>query len=116
MEKIIKYGGWVMSLISMCALVVTEGYNYGGAEAGGDDDYVLTIAGITAYTAGMIVTFLASDDNTGACTLNINSIGAGDIKNQAGGDPVDSHIDANSFVMVAYDGTNFVLLTPDANP
>ena len=23
MEKIIKYGGWVMSLISMCALVVT---------------------------------------------------------------------------------------------
>jgi len=109
-------GDWVMDTTTMNTLVVTEGYNYGGAEAGGDDDYVLTIAGITAYTAGMIVTFLASDDNTGACTLNINSIGAGDIKNQAGGDPVDSHIDANSFVMVAYDGTNFVLLTPDANP
>jgi len=97
--------------------IINEGsYNYGGAEAGGDDDYTISISGIAAYKAGMIVTFLATTDNTGACTLDVNSIGATAIKDQAGGDPADSYIDANSFVMVGYDGTNFVLLTPDANP
>lgn len=92
------------------------GYNYGGAEAGGDDDYTITVSGVTAYTAGMIITFLATTDNTGACTLDVNGIGAGNIKDQKGDDPANSYIDANSFVMVAYDGTNFVLLTPNANP
>lgn len=96
-------------------LTVNGAYNYGGSEAGGDDDYVVTISGLTLQ-AGLIVTFLASDDNTGACTLNVNSLGAKAIKDQKGDDPADSYIDANSFVMVGYDGTNFVLLTPDANP
>ena len=97
--------------------IINEGsYKYGGAEAGGDDDYTISISGIAAYKAGMIVTFLATTDNTGACTLDVNSIAATAIKDQKGDDPVDGHIDANSFVMVGYDGTNFVLLTPDANP
>jgi len=103
--------------LSVSSAIVNEGgYNYGGAEAGGDDAYTITVSGVAAYTAGMIVTFLATTDNTGACSLDINSIGVGSIKDQAGGDPADSYIDANSFVMVGYDGTNFVLLTPDANP
>jgi len=103
--------------LSVSSAIVNEGgYNYGGAEAGGDDAYTITVSGVAAYTAGMIVTFLATTDNTGACSLDVNSIAATAIKNQAGGDPADSYIDANSFVMVAFDGTNFVLLTPDANP
>ena len=96
--------------------IISNGsYNYGGAEAGGDDDYVVAVTGLT-LKAGIIVTFLATDDNAGSCTLNLNALGAVAIKDQKGDDPLDAYIDANSFVMVGYDGTNFVLLTPDANP
>ncbi len=89
--------------------------NY-GADSGGDDTYVATIAGINVYSAGLFVILRVDTDNTGACSLNINSIGAGAIKTQNGSDPVDGWLDANSTVILIYDGTNFVLQTPDANP
>lgn len=91
------------------------GVNY-GHDAGGDDAYVVTITGIAAYTEGLIVCLAVDFDNDGACTLNINSIGAGDIKTQNGSDPGANWLDANSTVILIYDGANFVLLTPDANP
>lgn len=101
--------------IATSLLVNGAGPNYGGADGGGDDDYAVTITGVTA-AAGTMITFLANDDNTGACTLNLNAGGAVSIKDQKGDDPADSYIDANSVVVVIFDGTNYVLITPDANP
>jgi len=90
--------------------------NYGGSNASGNDTYVVTITGVSAYRTGMMIIFRPVTDNTGACTVNVNSLGAKAIKTQVGGDPVDSYLDANSVTMAVYDGTNFVLMIPDANP
>jgi len=82
-----------------------------------DDDYVVTLdPAPTALTAGLPIFFDASTDNNGACTLNVNGLGAKSIKTQKGEDPTDDYIDASGMGFVVYDGTNFVLMTPDANP
>lgn len=47
--------------------------------------------------------------NTGACSLNLNSLGAKSIKLIDGSDPLDGDIAAGSFNELIYDGTNFVL-------
>lgn len=96
-------------------VAISGALNY-GADAGGNDTYVVTITGIAEYAAGMFVTFDPNTDNTGACTLNINSLGAKALKTVLGADPGDSHIDADQIVPLVYDGTNFVILTPDSNP
>jgi len=95
--------------------VVNGTINYGTA-AGTTDAYAITIADISAYTTGMMVLFYAATANTGACSLNINSLGAKSLKSLHDTDPLDSYIEAGSLVLVAYDGTNFQILSPDANP
>ena len=47
--------------------------------------------------------------NTGACSLNLNSLGAKSIKLIDGSDPLDGDIAAGSTNDLVYDGTNFVL-------
>ena len=66
---------------------------------------------LTAYTTGMKISFKADVANTGACSLNINSLGAKAIKTIAGADPDTGNITINQFVSLLYDGTNFVLQT-----
>lgn len=64
---------------------------------------------LTAYTDGMRITFKADVANTGACSLNIDGLGAKAIKTTAGADPATGVITANAFVELLYDGTNFVI-------
>lgn len=94
---------------------ISGALNY-GVDTEANDTYVVSINGITSYTAGMFITFDPNNDNTGACTLNINSLGAKALKTVLAADPADSHIDADQIVPLVYDGTNFVILTPDSNP
>jgi hypothetical protein len=47
--------------------------------------------------------------NTGACTINLNSLGAKSIKLLDGTDPLDGDISAGKTYTLSYDGTNFVL-------
>lgn len=50
---------------------------YGGSAGGTADALTLTLTPApSALTAGMVVSFFAGADNTGACTLNVNSLGA----------------------------------------
>jgi hypothetical protein len=82
------------------------------ADGGSSDDYAITLpVAPTAYTdlVGVSITFKANTANTGACTLNVNSLGAKAIKTPAGADPADNTILASSIVVVVYDGTNFQL-------
>lgn len=83
-------------------------------ETGTGDAYAITITGITSYEAGVRVQFIASEANVGACTVNINSLGATSIKLLDGGDPYDNAILANALVDLFYDGTNFQLLNPSS--
>jgi hypothetical protein len=64
---------------------------------------------MNAYVAGQVFYFLAPNANTGAVTININSIGAKSIYKEASVDLVNDDIIAGSIVTIIYDGTNFQL-------
>jgi hypothetical protein len=81
------------------------------ADAGSTDDYVITPSpAITAYSTGQIITFKANTANTGAATLNVNSLGAKTIKKNYNVDLATGDIVANQIIQVIYDGTNFQLV------
>lgn len=82
------------------------------ADTGSTDAYAITLASApTAYTAGMVVHFKANTANTGACTLNVNGLGAVAIKKLGGTkDLSDDEIKAGQIVTVVYDGTNFQMI------
>lgn len=81
-----------------------------GADAGSTDTYVVTLDPVPlAYVTGEHYRFKANTANTGACTVNFNSLGAKTIKKAAGGittDLTDNDIRAGQWVDLVYDGTN----------
>lgn len=82
----------------------------------GTDSYAVTIApAITALTAGLRLLVKVATANTGACTLNVNGLGAVAIKKLRDQDPETGDIEANQIIDVIYDGTNFQLQTPIAS-
>ncbi len=86
------------------------------ADAGANDTYVITLSPApTAYTTGMTVYFKANTVNTGAATLNVNSLGAITIVKDLSTTLTDGDIQANQFCTVIYDGTNFVLQNPTSD-
>lgn len=90
---------------------------YYAQDTASTDAYVVALAKApTAYAAGLHLYFKAVTANTGACTLNVNGLGAKSLKSLHDQDPADSYIEAGSIVEVMYDGTNFQILNPDANP
>jgi len=66
--------------------------------------------GMTAYVTGQVFSFVSAGANTGACTLNINSIGAKAIVKTDGSALVSGDVASGGAVQVIYDGTNFQLL------
>lgn len=87
-----------------------------GADAGSTDTYVVTLSPApSSLVAGMTYRFKANTANTGACTVNFNSLGAKAIKINKDEDPPDNAIKAGQIVIVTYDGTNMQLQTPDSN-
>lgn len=88
-------------------LIVDGVYNY-AADAQADDDYEVTIPGITALVAGLQITFKANTANTGGATLEITSVGDLDailkMHDQA---LATNDIEAGQIVVVIFDGTNW---------
>lgn len=84
--------------------------HYGGASAAGTDTYAATLSPVPAgYVTGAMYRFKADVANTGAATINFNSLGAKTIKKAAGGVTTDlatNDILANQMVDMVYDGTN----------
>lgn len=84
-----------------------------GASTTGNDTYVVTLSPApTSYTTGMKIIFKPDTANTGACTLNVNGLGAKTIKKNVSSDLNDNDILANQTVEVIYDGTNFQYQPP----
>lgn len=80
------------------------------ADAGSNDTYAITLSPAPAsYTAitGLPINFKANTANTGAATLNVNSLGAKTIKKFNDQDLATGDIEASQIVTVVYDGTNF---------
>lgn len=81
------------------------------ASSTGNDTYAITLTPApTAYAAGQMFTFKPDTSNTGAATLNVNSLGAKTIKKNISSDLDTGDIIANEMCVVLYDGTNFQLL------
>src|ERR1043166_7503515 len=89
------------------------------ADAGSSDSYACNLSpAITTYITGTRYTFSANTANTGAATLNLNSLGAKTIKKVVGGittDLNDNDIRVGQIVDVIYDGTNMQMLSQLAN-
>ncbi len=64
---------------------------------------------LTTYTTGMKVRIKFTNANTGAATLNLNSLGAKNIKRDDGAALSSGDIAAGSVCEFIYDGTNMVL-------
>ena len=64
---------------------------------------------INNYVQGLEVTFKAGGTNTGATTININSLGAKTIKHRDGSAMVAGDITTGRMYTIAYDGTDFIL-------
>lgn len=69
-----------------------------------------------AYYTGERFLLKAGGTNTGATTLNINSLGAKTVKTLGGAALVGGEIRSGSYFEVVYDGTDFLLLRPPIAP
>lgn len=77
---------------------------------GSSNAFTLTLdSRITSYTEGMVVRFKGDRANTGASTLNINSIGAANIVKYGSTSLEANDIQSGKVYEVMYDGTNFQL-------
>lgn len=82
---------------------------WAGTTGGSSNAYTLSLTGITgSYGTGQRVRFIANHTNTGSATLNINSVGAGTIKNIDGSTNLaaGSIVSGGSYEAI-YDGTNW---------
>lgn len=79
-------------------------------DAGASDTYTATLSPApAAYVTGQHYRFKANTANTGAATINFNSLGAKTIKKATGGITTDldtNDIRAGQWVDLVYDGTN----------
>lgn len=77
----------------------------------GTDTITATCApAITAYAAGQFFTFVSAGANTGAVTLNINSLGAKAVTKEGTTALAAGDIASGAVVCVEYDGTRFQLV------
>lgn len=90
---------------------------YGGVDTGTANAYVLTFtANFTAYTDGIVIYWVPSNNNTAASTLNVNGLGLVSIVNQDGTALTSSQLVAGQFATVVYKGGQFVLLSSGIAP
>jgi hypothetical protein len=82
------------------------------ADSVGSDSYAITPSpAITAYAAGQMFRFKAGTANTGACTLNVNGLGAKTLKKNVTTDLASNDIAADQIVTCIYDGTNMQVIS-----
>ena len=83
------------------------------ADTGVADAYLIAPSpAITAYTAGQIFYMKATNANTGASTINVNSLGLKNIKKDGSDALIANDILSGQAVCLIYDGTNFQLMSP----
>ncbi|PLX27481.1 hypothetical protein C0583_02925, partial [Candidatus Parcubacteria bacterium] len=86
-----------------------------GIDSGSTDAYVITPNPVIShYNPGLQITFIANTANVGACSVNVNGLGAKSLKMQHDQDPYDNFIESGSVVVAIYDGTNFQIISNSA--
>jgi len=72
-------------------------------------------ASFNNYSPGITVTFKANHTINGPASIDLNSLGVVPIKTPAGADLNTGDIQANQFVTITYDGTNFQMVSASGN-
>lgn len=78
----------------------------------GTNTITASVTGLTAYAAGQTFRAVIANTNTGAVTLNINSVGGVAVTKNGSTALVAGDLLAGAAVEVVYDGTQFQLVTP----
>lgn len=103
---------WTVDDLESAALLTL----YGGVDTGIADAYVLDFdASFSAYADGIVIYWVAGNNNTGASTVNVNGLGPVDITQQDGTDLPADAILANTVTQMMYLGSGFVLLQSGSN-
>jgi hypothetical protein len=90
------------------AAVIGEGRANYVSDTGSANAYLVTMTPTaTAYTAGMEVVFIPDNANTGASTVNVDSLGVKSIKRRGGSDLVAGDLSSAAIAMMRYDGSEF---------
>lgn len=90
--------------------VIQHAWDY-ATSGGSSSAYTLTLdAQYTAYTAGDVIQFKANHTNTGASTINVNSLGAKSIKHNVSETLIEWSIINGEIITLRYDGTNFLMV------
>jgi hypothetical protein len=89
-------------------------FHYAVPSGTGDAITLTLVPAITAYTAGQSFKFVAQNTNTGATTLNVNGLGAKNIRHAFNSNIVlvGGSIVVGQVCHVVYDGARFRLLSP----
>ena len=102
----------------------TDAAQFGQLQAGatqiatvtGTDTFVGTLSpALGAYAAGNLFSFVAPNTNTGASTINLNSLGAKNITKQGSTALAAGDIVSGRIYLIEYDGTRFQLINPSAS-
>jgi hypothetical protein len=102
----------------------TDAAQYGQLQAGattiatvsGTDTLTGTLSPApTTYAAGNLFSFVAANTNTGAATINLNSLGAKSITKLGSTALAAGDILSGQVHLIEYDGTRFQLLNPSAS-
>lgn len=81
----------------------------------GTDTYTGSVTpALTAYAAGNTFSFVVPNTNTGACTINIDAVGAKAITRDGSTALVAGDLVANTVVTIVYDGTRFQVLNSNS--
>lgn len=81
--------------------------------AGADTITAVAAPNLTAYAAGQMFYFVAAGTNTGAVTLNIDSLGAKSVTRDGTTALAAGDITSGEVVVVVYDGTRFQMVSPN---
>ena len=102
----------------------TDAAQYGQLQAGATT--IATVTGtdtltgsvtpaLAAYATGNLFSFVAANTNTGAATINLNSLGAKSITKKGSTALAAGDIVSGQVHLIEYDGTRFQLINPSAS-
>ncbi len=81
---------------------------------GSANSYSVLLNGVNGYYEGMAIAVKINVSNTGASTININSLGAKSIRRPNGNTVSAGNLKAESVYSMRYNGTNFILQGSDS--
>lgn len=90
---------------------------YGGTDSGSANAYILTFApGPASYANGVVIYWVPNNTNTGASTINVNSLGTIAIQNPDGSALLPSQLVAGQIASIAIQGGVAVLVSSGNTP